>query len=130
MAKALRSGWERNKGPVTSTGCYIGEKSRETISRMGGWFFCLLLKPNRKNWDSVSRVRENRLHGLMRGRAALAGYRFRCLLYPTYWRAVSAGVRWHRLPRFPYVKRHRVGFMPCGRLTANLLNQDRNPHVS
>lgn len=42
---------------------------------MGGCFFCLLLKPNRKNRDSVSRVRENSLHGLTRERVALTGYR-------------------------------------------------------
>jgi hypothetical protein len=56
-------------------GCYIGEKSRDETSRMGGWFSCFLLKTNRKNRDSVSRVRENRSHGLMRGRAAFSGYR-------------------------------------------------------
>ena len=51
--------------------CYIGaQKQEQKISHMGGWFTCLLLKPNRKNGDSVSRVRENRLHGLTRGRAA------------------------------------------------------------
>ncbi|OHE82829.1 MAG: hypothetical protein A3G75_04680 [Verrucomicrobia bacterium RIFCSPLOWO2_12_FULL_64_8] len=43
-----------------------------------------LLKPIRMNGDSVSRVRENRLHGLMRGRAALLGVRPALLLSLLY----------------------------------------------
>ena len=58
---------------------YRGEK--QGGNQPHGWLvsFCLLLKPNRMNRNSVSRVRENRSHGLMRGRAATAGYRFAAL---------------------------------------------------
>jgi hypothetical protein len=65
-------------------GCYIGAQKQERPDAAWAASF-VLVETKPKERDSVSRVRENRSHGLMRGRAANAGYRLVALSTLPLW---------------------------------------------